>query len=98
MIRVVLPHHLRVLAQVKREVELQVAGSVTLGSVVDALETQYPMLRGTIRDQVTLQRRPFIRFFVCGQDLSLEPAQTVLPEAICSGSEPFLIVGAMAGG
>jgi len=98
MIRVVLPAHLRTLARVNGEVKLDVRGSVTLGSVLDALEASYPMLRGTIRDHVTQKRRPFIRFFACEQDLSHEPADTPLPEAVTSGAEPFLIVGAMAGG
>ena len=98
MIRVVLPAHLRTLARVNGEVKLDVRGSVTLGSVLDALEASYPMLRGTIRDHVTQKRRPFIRFFACEQDLSHEPADTPLPEAVASGAEPFLIVGAMAGG
>lgn len=98
MIRVVIPHHLRVLAQVGKEVELAVEPPVTLTAVLTALETKYPMLRGTIRDQVTGQRRPFIRFFACGQDLSHEPADTVLPAAILDGSELLRIVGAMAGG
>jgi len=98
MIRVVLPHHLRTLAHVGKEVELQVDGPTTLISVLDALEAQYPMLRGTIRDHVTQQRRPFIRFFACGQDLSQEPADAPLPDAVAMGAEPFLVVGAMAGG
>ena len=98
MIRVVLPYHLRTLAQVGKEVELQVEDPITLGSVLDTLEAQYPMLRGTIRDHVTLQRRPFLRFFACGQDLSLEPLDTLLPDEIAMGREPFRIVGAMAGG
>jgi molybdopterin synthase sulfur carrier subunit len=98
MIRVVLPYHLRTLVQVGKEVELQVEGTPTLGSVLDILETQYPMLRGTIRDHVTQQRRPFLRFFACGQDLSLEPLDALLPEEIAMGREPFRIVGAMAGG
>lgn len=98
MIRVGLPHHLRTLAGVEREVELQVAGPVTLRAVLDALEAAYPMLRGTIRDHHTLRRRPFIRFFVCGQDWSHEPPETVLPEAVVSGAEPFRVIGAMAGG
>jgi len=98
MIRVVLPHHLRTLASVGKEVELQVEGPTTLGSVLDALEAQYPMLRGTIRDHVTQQRRPFIRFFACGWDLSHEPADALLPDAVAMGAEPFLVVGAMAGG
>jgi molybdopterin synthase sulfur carrier subunit len=98
MIRVVLPYHLRTLAQVGKEVELQAEGPMTLGSVLDTLETQYPMLRGTIRDHVTKQRRPFLRFFACGQDLSFEPLDALLPEEIAMGTEPFRIVGAMAGG
>jgi hypothetical protein len=98
MIRVALPYHLRNLAHVGKEVEVQVDGVVTIGSVLDAVELQYPMLRGTIRDHVTHQRRPFIRFFACGQDLSLQPPDTPLPEAIVSGAEPFRVIGAMAGG
>jgi len=98
MIRVVLPHHLRTLAHVGKEVELQVEGPTTLGSVLDALEAQYPMLRGTIRDHDTQQRRPFIRFFACGQDLSHEPPDAPLPDAVALGAEPFRVVGAMAGG
>ena len=98
MIRVVLPFHLRNLARVDGEVELEVAVPVTLRSVLDALEARYPVLRGTIRDHVTLKRRPFVRFFACQEDLSLEPPDTRLPEAIATGVEPFLIVGAMAGG
>jgi molybdopterin synthase sulfur carrier subunit len=98
MIRVILPAHLRTLARVNGEVNLDVQGSVTLGSVLDGLEARYPMLRGTIRDHVTHKRRPFIRFFACEQDLSHELPDTPLPEAVVSGAEPFLIVGAMAGG
>jgi len=98
MIRVVLPHHLRTLAHVGKEVEVQVDGPTTLGSVLDALEAQYPMLRGTIRDHVTQQRRLFIRFFACGQDLSHQPPDASLPDAVASGAEPLWIVGAMAGG
>ncbi len=98
MIRVVLPHHLRTLASVGKEVELRVEGPATLGSVLDALESQYPMLRGTIRDHVTQQRRPFIRFFACGRDFSHEPPDAPLPEAVTLGAEPFRVVGAMAGG
>ena len=98
MIRVVLPHHLRTLAGVGKEVQIEVAGAVTLGSVLDAVEARYPMLRGTIRDHGTLKRRPFVRFFACKEDLSLEPPETKLPDEIASGTEPFLIVGAMAGG
>ena len=98
MIRIMLPVHLRRLANVSRELELALEGPITLENVLDALESQYPMLRGTIRDQSTKQRRPFIRFFACGQDLSLEPLATLLPEAVVDGSEPLRIVGAMAGG
>ena len=98
MIRVVLPFHLRNLARVNGEVELEVAGPATVRSVLDALEARYPVLRGTIRDHETLQRRPFVRFFACKEDLSLEPPETRLPDAVVSGEEPFLIVGAMAGG
>ena len=98
MIRVVLPFHLRNLARVEGEVELEVAGPITVAAVLDALEAKCPALRGTIRDHGTLKRRPFIRFFACKEDLSLEPSDTLLPEAVLSGAEPFLIVGAMAGG
>ena len=98
MIRVVLPHHLRTLAQVGKEVELQVEGPTTLGAILDTLELQYPVLRGTIRDHLTQKRRPFIRFFACGQDLSHEPPEAPLPDAAATGAEPFRIVGAMAGG
>ena len=98
MIRVELPYHLRNLAHVGKEVELHLDAPVTLGAVLDAVEAQYPALRGTIRDHVTKQRRPFIRFFACGQDLSLQPIDTPLPQAIVSGAEPFRVVGAMAGG
>ena len=98
MIRVVLPAHLRTLAQVNDEVRLHVESQATVRSVLDALETHYPMLRGTIRDHVTQQRRPFLRFFACEEDLSHEPADTPLPHAVVTGAEPFLIVGAMAGG
>jgi molybdopterin synthase sulfur carrier subunit len=98
MIRVALPYHLRNLAHVDKEVQIQVDGTVTIGSVLDALEQQYPMLRGTIRDHVTHQRRDFIRFFACGQDLSHHPQDTPLPDAILSSAEPFRVVGAMAGG
>jgi molybdopterin converting factor small subunit len=98
MIRVVLPAHLRTLARVDGEVKLDVAGPVTLRSVLDALEASYPMLRGTIRDHVTQQRRAFVRFFACEEDLSHEPADVALPDAVAKGAEPFLIVGAMAGG
>ena len=98
MIRVVLPAHLRTLARVDGEVKLDVAEQATLGSVLDALEACYPTLRGTIRDHVTRQRRAFVRFFACEQDLSHEPPDTPLPDAVATGAEPFLIVGAMAGG
>jgi molybdopterin synthase sulfur carrier subunit len=98
MIRVVLPYHLRNLARVGDEVQLKVEDPVTLRSVLDALEARYPVLRGTLRDHATLRRRPFIRFFACKEDLSLEPPETTLPDAVLTGAEPFLIVGAMAGG
>jgi molybdopterin converting factor small subunit len=98
MIRVVLPAHLRTLAKVGSEVELEVEGRATQRSVLDALEARYPMLRGTIRDHVTQQRRPFLRFFACEEDLSHEPPDAPLPEAVVSGAEPFLIIGAIAGG
>ncbi len=98
MIRVVLPYHLRTLARVAGEVKLEIEGQVTQRSVLDALEACYPMLRGTIRDQVTEQRRPFLRFFACEQDLSHEPPDAPLPEAVATGAEPFLVVGAIAGG
>ncbi len=98
MIRVVLPAHLRTLARVDGEVELQVEGPVTQRSVLDALEARYSVLRGTIRDHVTQRRRPFLRFFACEQDLSHELPDTRLPDAVAMGAEPFLIVGAMAGG
>jgi sulfur-carrier protein len=98
MIRVTLPPHLRKLAQVDGEVMLNVEGSVTQRSVLDALEASYPMLRGTIRDHVTQKRRAFVRFFACGEDLSHEPPEAALPDAVTSGAEPFMIVGAIAGG
>jgi sulfur-carrier protein len=98
MIRVVLPAHLQSLAHVDDEVALEVNGQVTLRSVLDALEASYPMLRGTIRDHVTQQRRPFVRFFACEQDVSHEPPDTPLFDAVATGAEPFLVVGAMAGG
>ncbi len=98
MIRVVLPAHLRTLARVNGEVTLEVKGKVTQRAVLDALEARYPMLRGTIRDHVTLKRRAFVRFFGCEQDLSHESPDTPLPDAVAMGIEPFLIVGAMAGG
>jgi sulfur-carrier protein len=98
MIRVVLPAHLRTLARVDDEVTVDVEREVTQRSVLDALETRYPMLRGTIRDHVTQQRRPFLRFFACEEDLSHEPPDALLPDAVATGAEPFLVVGAMAGG
>ncbi len=98
MIRVVLPTHLRALARVIGEVQLNIEGPVTQRSVLDALEASYPMLRGTIRDHGTLRRRPFLRFFACEQDLSHEPPDAPLPAAVAIGAEPFLIVGAIAGG
>lgn len=98
MIRVVLPHHLRNLARVGSEVELEVAAPVTVSSVLDAVEAKYPMLKGTIRDHVTKNRRPFLRFFVCQEDISLEPVDAVLPDAIAKGEQPFMVVGAIAGG
>ena len=98
MIRVVLPPHLRNLAKVTGEVQLEVRGNATQQSVLDALESRYPVLRGTIRDQTTQQRRALVRFFACEQDLSLEPPDTPLPEEVATGREPFLIIGAMAGG
>ena len=98
MIRVILPAHLRTLARVDGEVKLDVEGQVTQQSVLDALEARYPMLRGTIRDHATQRRRPFVRFFACEQDLSHESPDARLPDAIATGEEPFLIVGAMAGG
>lgn len=98
MIRVVLPAHLRTLAGVDGDVTIDVKGQATLRSVLNALEAAYPTLRGTIRDQVTQQRRPFVRFFACEQDLSHEPPDTALPDAVVSGAEPFLVVGAIAGG
>ncbi len=98
MIRVVLPLHLRTLVRVDDEVIVDVGGEVTLSGVLDALEVRYPMLRGTIRDHVTRQRRPFLRFFACEEDLSHELPDTPLPAAVATGAEPFLIVGAMAGG
>lgn len=98
MIRVLLPPHLRTLAKLKDEVELEVAGPATLRSVLDALEARYPVLRGTIRDHVTLQRRPFLRFFACEEDLSHESPDAPLPEAVVSGKEPLIVLGAIAGG
>jgi molybdopterin synthase sulfur carrier subunit len=98
MIRVVLPAHLRTLAHTDREVEIQVEGQPTQCALLDALEAQYPMLRGTIRDQATQQRRPFLRFFACQRDLSHDPPDAELPTAVATGAEPFLVIGAMAGG
>jgi hypothetical protein len=98
VIRVILPQHLRTLAHVGSEVQLEVNGELTLRAVLDALEARYPMLRGTIRDQATQQRRPFLRFFACEEDLSHEPPDAPLPEAVVSGKEPFIIIGAIAGG
>ncbi len=98
MIRVILPQHLRTLAHVGSEVTLEVEGSVTQRSVLDALEARYPMLRGTIRDHVTQQRRPFLRFFACEEDLSHESPDALLPDAVVSGKEPFIVIGAIAGG
>jgi hypothetical protein len=98
MIRVVLPPHLRTLAHVNGDIELEVQGPATQRSVLDALETRYPGLRGTIRDHVTQQRRPFLRFFACEEDLSHQPPDAPLPDAVASGKQPFLIIGAIAGG
>ena len=98
MIRVALPYHLRTLARVNGEVQLAVDGRITVASVLDTLETRYPVLRGAIRDHLTRQRRPFVRFYACKEDLSLEPPDTLLPAAVVDGLEPFLIIGAMAGG
>ena len=98
MIRVELPAHLRTLAHVNGEVELDLEGAATLRSILDALEARYPMLRGTIRDQATFRRRPFLRFFACGEDLSHDSPDAPLPEAVVAGAEPLLIVGAIAGG
>lgn len=98
MIRVVIPFHLRILAKITGEVQLEVEPPVTLRSVLDALEARYPMLRGTIRDHVTHKRRAFIRYYACEQDLSLESLDTPLPEPVATGAEPFLVIGAIAGG
>jgi len=98
MIRVILPQHLRTLAHVGSEVTVEVEGPVTQRSVLDAIEARYPMLRGTIRDHVTQQRRPFLRFFACEEDLSHEPPNAPLPDAVASGKEPLIIIGAIAGG
>ena len=98
LIRVVLPYHLRTLAKVGAEVQLDVAGPITQRAILDAIEGRYPMLRGTIRDHLTHQRRPFLRFFACEEDRSHEPPDTPLPDLVASGAEPFLVVGAVAGG
>src|ERR1700687_115980 len=98
MIRVVLPPHLRTLAGVQGDVEVAIEGAATQRSVLDAIESRYPMLRGTIRDQITQQRRPFLRFFACEEDLSHEPSDAPLPDAVASGNEPFIVIGAIAGG
>jgi molybdopterin converting factor small subunit len=98
MIRVVIPAHLRTLARVEGEVLLEVDGTVTVGAVLDALEARHPVLRGTIRDHGTLRRRPFLRFFACGEDLTHDPPDKPLPDAVAAGTEPLLVVGAMAGG
>jgi sulfur-carrier protein len=98
MIRVVLPYHLRNLARVDGDVALNVAGPATIGSVLEALEARYPALRGTIREHATLKRRPYVRFFACKEDLSHDPPETRLPDEVAIGAEPFLILGAMAGG
>src|SRR5213083_2692544 len=98
MVRVVLPPHLKTLAKVGGEVTVEVSGAVTQGAVLDALEERYPMLRGAIRDHVTHQRRPFLRFFACERDLTHDPPDAPLPEAVASGAEPFLVIGAIAGG
>ena len=98
MIRVALPHHLRKLARVEGEVQLEVEGPVTQRAILDALEARYPVLRGTIRDHVTLKRRAFVRFFACEEDLSHDPPDTPLPDAVATGAESFVVLGAMAGG
>ena len=98
MIRVILPYHLRNLAQVKSEVQLEISGDVTIHSVLSELEARYPMLAGTIRDHITKQRRAFVRYYACGEDLSLEPASAPLPSKIITGEEPFVVLGAIAGG
>jgi hypothetical protein len=98
MIRVQLPFHLRNLARIEGEVQIEVPEPITIGAVLDAIEKRYPVLRGTIRDHGTLTRRPFVRFFACKEDFSLEPMETKLPEVIVNGTEPFLIIGAIAGG
>ena len=98
MIRVELPHHLQTLARVGREIEVSVEGPITLGAVLDAVESRYPVLQGTIRDHVSKKRRPFLRFFACQEDVSNESPDAPLPDAIATGAEPYLVVGAMAGG
>jgi hypothetical protein len=98
MIRVTLPQHLRTLARVEGEVQLEVEGPATVGAILDALEARYPVLRGAIRDHGTLRRRAFVRFFACEEDLSLEPPDTPLPQAVIEGKEPFMVIGAIAGG
>jgi sulfur-carrier protein len=98
MIRVVLPAHLKTLAQVHGEVQLEVAGKATAATVIDALEARYPVLRGAVRDPATKQRRPFVRYFACEEDLSHQPTDTPLPDAVVNGTEPFFVIGAMAGG
>ena len=98
MIRIELPAHLRTLARVNGDVQVDVAGAATLGAVLDALEARHPVLRGTIRDHVTLRRRPFVRFFACEEDFSHEPPETPLPNAVAIGAEPFLVIGALSGG
>src|SRR5437660_27555 len=98
MIRIILPAHLRTLARIEGEVTLEIEGQATQRSVLDALEARYPMLQGTIRDHVTKQRRPFLRFFACEEDLSHEPPDAPLPEAVATGKEPFVVLGAIAGG
>ena len=98
MIRVILPNHLQSLSNINREVELDVEGPATITKILDLLEEQYPMLRGTIRDHVTKERRPFLRFFACGEDLTLDPPDTPLPDKVIQGTQPLRIVGAMAGG
>jgi hypothetical protein len=98
MIRVELPYHLRTLARIAGEVQLDVPPPVTIRSTLDAIEAKYPVLRGTIRDHGTMKRRPFVRFFACKEDLSLEPPETKLPDAVVNGEEPFMVIGAIAGG
>ena len=98
MIRVILPYHLKSLAHISGEVRLDIDGPATQGAILDALEARYPMLRGTIRDHVTHERRPYVRFFACEQDFSNDPPDAPLPDAVASGAEPFLVVGAIAGG